>query len=186
MIVSSVRAFPCVLVVAGLLQSTLPSAPQTSAPDSQATSKTGPEARHGVEGNLATILQSGSTNTRAYKVVIHYDGSATAETSGASSLRESVQAQSQRFPPGTVDTKNLLRLLREIGDVSKIPTGSCAKSVSFGTRTQISCAGKTSGDLQCIRQHTADGDQALVQASEDLSRWVHTTLSELKQAHQLK
>ncbi|MGA8437528.1 MAG: hypothetical protein WB762_19115 [Candidatus Sulfotelmatobacter sp.] len=181
MIVASVSTIPCVLlVVAGLLQSTLPSAPQTIAPDGQATSKTGTETKHGVEGSLATILQSGSTNTRAYKVVIYHDGSATAETSGASSLRESEQARSQQFPPGTVDTRNLRRLLREIGDVSKIPTGSCAKSVSFGTRTQIRCAGKTSGDLQCIRQHTADGDQAPLQASQDLSRWVQATLSQLK------
>jgi hypothetical protein len=178
--VGSVRTFPCVLVVAGLLQSTLPSAPQTIAPDGQATSETGQETNHGVEGILATILQSGSTNTRAYKVVIHHDGSATAETSGASSPQQLEQARSQQFPPGTIDTNSLRRLLREIGDVSKIPTRSCAKSVSFGTRTQIRCAGKISGDLQCIRQQTADGDQALLQASEDLSRWVHRTLSQLK------
>jgi hypothetical protein len=41
-------------------------------------------------------------------------------------------------------------------------------------------AGKTSGDLQCIRQQASGGDQALLQASEDLGRLVQTTLSQLK------
>jgi hypothetical protein len=74
----------------------------------------------------------------------------------------------------------LRRLLTGIGDVSRIPTGVCPKSVSFGTRTQIEYAGKTSGDLQCIRQQASGGDQALLQASEDLGRFVRTTLSQLK------
>ena len=74
----------------------------------------------------------------------------------------------------------MLRLLTEIGDVSKIPTGGCAKSVSFGTRTQITYAGKTSGDLQCIRQQASDGDQAPLRAYEDLGRFVQTTLGQLK------
>ena len=38
--------------------------------------------KQSVEGILATITQSRSTNTRGYKVVIHDDGSATAEISG--------------------------------------------------------------------------------------------------------
>jgi hypothetical protein len=67
-----------------------------------------------------------------------------------------------------------------IGDVNRIPTGACAKSVSFGTRTQINYASKTSGDLQCIRQPASGGDQALLQASEDLGRFVQTSLSQLR------
>ncbi len=140
----------------------------------------GTSAQQGVEGILATIIQSRSTNTRAYKVVIHNDGSATAEISGASSYLRIEPPRSQQFPPGTIDTKTLRRLLTEIGDVSRIPTGSCPKSVSFGTRTQIEYAGKTSGDLQCIRQQASDSDQALLQASENLGRFVRTTLGQLK------
>jgi hypothetical protein len=86
----------------------------------------------------------------------------------------------REFPPGTIDTRKLRRLLTEVVDVSRIPTGGCAKSASFGTRTQIAYAGKTSGDLQCIRQQASGGDQALLQASEDLGRFVQTTLSQLK------
>jgi hypothetical protein len=178
-LIGLVRTCLIVLTFAGLPQRN-PAAPQPVTPDGQATPAAGRETKHDVEGNLATILQSGSTNTRAYKVVIHHDGSATAEISGATSIRKSEPARSQQFPPGTINTKTLRRLLAEIGDVSKIPTGGCTKSASFGTRTQITYAGKTSEDLQCIRQQASGGDEAPLQASKDLSKFVQTTLSQLK------
>src|ERR1700730_16066231 len=148
--------------------------------DHQATATTEQEMKQGVESILAIITQSGSTNSRGYKVVIHNDGSATAEIGGANFGLRTQPSRSQQFPPGTIDTKTLRRLLIEIGDVSRIPTGGCAKSVSFGTRTQITYASKTSGDLQCIRRQASDVDQAPLQASEDLSRFVQTTLGQLK------
>ncbi len=140
----------------------------------------GTEIKQSVEGILATITQSRSTNTRGYKVVIRDDGSATAEIDGASLALPTEPSRSQQFPPGAIDTKTLRSLLTEIGDVSRIPTGGCAKSVSFGTRTQITYAGKTSGDLQCIRQQASNVDQAPLQASEALGRFVQTTLGQLK------
>jgi len=171
----------CLIAVtfAGLSQSN-PAAPRPVTPDGQAMPAAGQETEHGVEGNLATILQSGSTNTRSYKVVIRNDGSATAEISGAPAIRKSEPATSQQFPAGTINTKIMRRLLAEIGDVGKIPTGGCAKSASFGTRTQITYAGKTSGDLQCVRQQATGGDEAPLQASKELSKFVQTTLSQLK------
>ena len=108
------------------------------------------------------------------------DGSAIAQIGGAISALRTEPSRSQQFPSGAIDTKTLRRPLIEIGDVSKIPTGGCAKSVSFGTRTQITYASKTSGDLQCIRQQASDGDQAPLQASEDLGRFVQKTLGQLK------
>ena len=80
----------------------------------------------------------------------------------------------------SIDTKTLRCLLTEMGDVSKIPTGGCATSVSFGTRTQITCAGKATGDLQCIQQQASNVDQVALQASEALGRFVQTTLVRLK------
>lgn len=130
-----------------------------------------------VQNVLATITRSGSTNARAYKVLINNDGSAAAE-SGATAFAPS--ERSQQFPPGTIDTETLRRLLTRIGDVSRIPTGSCAKSVSFGTRTQITYASKTSGDLQCLQQQGSASDQALLQAAADLGRFVQTILGQLK------
>jgi hypothetical protein len=59
----------------------------------------GTSAQQGVAAILATIIQSRSTNTRAYKVVIHNDGSATAEISGASFGLRIEPPRSQQFPP---------------------------------------------------------------------------------------
>jgi hypothetical protein len=133
---------------------------------------------------LATILQSGSTNTRGYRVVIRTDGSATVELGSTRGILRvnpgpSAPAKSQEFPPGFVDAKALHHLLEEIGDVSKIQTGGCAKSVSFGTRTQIVYADKTSGDLQCARLSTSSSAPSFEQA-EDLAKMVREILQKLK------
>ena len=141
-----------VFAFAGLLPN-CPAAAQEAitAENPEATAATEREKKHDVEAILATITQSHSTNTRGYKVVIHNDGSATAEIDAASYGPRIDPSRSQRFRPGTIDTKTLRRLLTAIGDVNRIPTGDCLKSASFGTRTQITYAGKTSGDLQCIQ-----------------------------------
>jgi len=170
------RAPLIVLALSGMHGSGLAAPRQASPPAGQTAPTANQEPKHSTEGDLATIIQSGSTNTRAYRVVIHNDGSATAVTIGATHA----MVTRQEFPSGTIDTKTLRRLLAEIGDVGRIPTGNCVKSVSFGTRTQISFAGKTSGDLQCIRQPSSGGDPALVQASADLSKFIQATLSQLK------
>jgi hypothetical protein len=185
-----IRIFLLVLALAGLLPTSPANAQRAIAPESHASNQTstqtsnqtsgqataGQEMKQGVEENLATIVQSRSTNSRGYKVVIHNDGSATAEIDAF----RMEPPRSQEFPPGTIDTKTLRRLLTEIGDVSRIPIGNCAKSVSFGTRTQIAYAGKTSGDLQCLRPQASEGDQTPRQAWEELGRFVRTTLGQLK------
>ena len=170
-------SFTLALAFTALRQSK-PAAPPQGAPENPAT--TGQETNPGAAGDLATIIQSRSTNTRAYKVVIHNDGSATAEISGGGLAFRPEPPRTQEFPPGTIDTKTLGRLLTEIGDVSNIPTGSCAKSVSFGTRTQIEYGGKTSTDLQCIGQQASGGEQAPLQASVELGKFVQATLHQLK------
>jgi hypothetical protein len=170
---------PIVFMFAGLLPSNPAATRQAITPENLQATATA-EQETGVKGILATITQSRSTNTLGYRIVIHDDGSATAEIGGASSALRTEPSRSQQFPPGAIDTKTLRRLLTEIGDVSKIPTGECAKSVSFGTRTQVTYAGRTSGDLQCIRQQTSNGDQAPLQACKDLGRFVRKTLEQLK------
>jgi hypothetical protein len=175
MLVSSAWIVALAITSAGSMQSSSANGQQAVAAENQAK---GSEIKP--DWVLAIILQSRSTNTRGYKVVIHKDGSAVAEIDGITIGLHTEPARSQIFPAGTVDTQTLLGLFAEIGDVSKIPTGGCAKSVSFGTRTQITYAGKTSGDLQCIRHTASDGDQAPLQASEDLSKFVQTALGQLK------
>jgi hypothetical protein len=166
-------------VFAGLLPSNCAAGQQAMTPENRQITATA-EQETGVKVILATITQSRSTNTLGFRILIYSDGSATAEIAGASSAPRTEPSRSQQFSPGAIDTKTLRRLLTEIGDVSKIPTGGCPKSASFGTRTQIEYASKSSGDLQCIRQQASDGDQAPQQASEDLRRFVKTTLGQLK------
>jgi hypothetical protein len=166
-------------VLAVLLPSNPAAGQQAITPENRQATSTA-EQETGVKGILATITQSRSTNTLGYRILIYDDGSATAEIAGSSPAPGTELSRSQQFPAGAIDTKTLRSLLTEIGDVSKIPTGGCAKSASFGTRTQVTYASKTSGDLQCIRQQASDGDQAPQQASEDLGRFVKTTLGRLK------
>jgi len=181
-----VTTFLLALALAGSFQSIPAVAQQQPVPSDADTTKE-PEAKSGGKKVLATIIQSRSTNSLPYTVVIYGDGSATAKISGARTGIRSLPQQSpqpsprlQEFPPGTIDIKTLRHLLTEIQDVSRIPTGICPKTVSFGTRTRISYAGKTSGDLQCVREPSAGADKTLLQTSEDLSRFVQTTLGELK------
>jgi hypothetical protein len=173
-----VRIVALALAFSGLLESSVANSQQTIASQTSSQPTAGQEMKEGMEENLATIMQSRSTNSRGYKVAIHNDGSATVEIDAF----RMEPPRSQEFPPGTIDTKALRRLLTEVGDVSRIPIGNCAKSVSFGTRTQIAYAGKTSGDLQCIREQAPDNDHTPRQAWEDLSKFVRTTLGQLKVA----
>jgi hypothetical protein len=173
-----VSIFLLVLTFDGLLQSSCAAAHPARSPESQATAGQGTE--HEAEGTLAIIVQSSSTNTRGYRVLIYKDGSATAEVGGDGAASGSEAPQTQDFPSGTIDVKTLRRLLKEIGDVSKIPPGRCMKSVSFGTHTQIVYAGNTSTDLQCIGGGSTGSGWAPVQASQDLSAFVRTTLGQLK------
>jgi hypothetical protein len=145
----------CFLLVLGL-QNTRPAMPSVIKPQA---------------GHLATIIQSRSTNSSGYTVLIGRDGSATAEISGAA-------PRTQSFPPGTVDAQALDHLLQQVGDVSAIPIGFCAKSVSFGTRTEIIYDGKTSGDLQCTRRDGAGSPSQ--QAAGQLSDFVMDVLGKLR------
>ena len=172
-------SFLLVLMFAALLPGIPAAAQQAITPENHPTSPVA-QQETGVKNILATITQSRSTNSLGYKIVIHDDGSAMAEIGGATSAPHTEPSRSQQFPPGAIDAKTLRRLLKEIGDVSKIPTGGCAKSASFGTRTQITYGSKTSGDLQCIRQQAPDNDHAPLQACEDLSSFVRKTLGQLK------
>jgi outer membrane murein-binding lipoprotein Lpp len=89
---------------------------------------------------LTTIENSGSTNAQPYTVKIFEDGSAAVTGPGRTE---------QDSGAGTVDAAGLKTLLQTIGDVSQL-TGHCGKSVSFGTTTEITYNGKTSGDISCI------------------------------------
>jgi hypothetical protein len=180
-LVASCLALHFLLFVFGWVNVSQP-VEQNATPTSPATT-TASQAKMENADELATILQSGSTNTRGYKVTIRKDGSATAEVAASGSGGQAARSQDSRgqdFPAGTIDAGHLRQLLAEINDVSTIPIGFCAKPASFGTRTQISYAGKTSGDLQCVRSNAPGEADTRSELYQELSAFVATTLRNLK------
>jgi len=182
MLAASITVFSLLLVQAG----SPPQSPDTAGQPSASGTQTASAPQHKKPRTaryFATIIQSGSTNSRPYKVFIHSDGSATVQLEGSPSALhpQAAPPREQHVAAGTIDAKTLRQLLEQVADVSQIPIGSCMKSVSFGTRTQISYAGKMSGDLQCIKAGTSsDADSAKLQASQALGKLVQGTLSNLK------
>ena len=130
----------CLLAVAlaSSLQNEPASAQQADSTERQGSSRA--MARHemdqDIDQNLAMIAQSRSTNSPGYKLVIHNDGSATADIDAF----RAEPPRSHEFSPGTIDTKTLRQLLAGLGDVSRIPVGNCAKSVRGSTRA-VPCCG---------------------------------------------
>ena len=115
-------------------------------------------AQHQQSALLATINVSGSTNTLPYVLAVYDNGSAVLD----------VQDKPQRqFPAGTADSQRLEILLVQVGDVSRLRGGRCARSVSFGTITQITYNGKTSDDISCTAK------TAWPRAGYDLSAFVN-------------
>ena len=103
---------------------------------------------------LATIRNSGSTNTPGWTLAINTDGSG-AITYDQTRRTGFGHYENKAFTAGTFDSEQLETLLAQIGDVSTIPNRGCIKSVSFGSTTTITYQGKTSGDLTCLSQEDA-------------------------------
>jgi len=109
----------------------------------------------------ATIDVSRSTNSPDLHVAVNCDGS------GVRSIGESmitvIDVLPRTYEAGSPELVKFLADLDAVGDVSAIPASpanpnialsECAKSVSFGTITTITAQGKTSGDMQCLKNPT--------------------------------
>ena len=99
---------------------------------------------------LVTIVNSGSTNTAGFQIVVEPSGEAE------------YTAQPRRFPIGkteapkriskTIPTplaKSLYADVNAARPLSALPAQSCGKSVSFGTRLTIQFGKDASPDLSC-------------------------------------
>jgi hypothetical protein len=87
----------------------------------------------------AVIVDSGSTNSRANQIVVRSDGTASI-TSGTSSPK-----------PFTVPMATVTRFFAALPAVRKddVPSGSCAKSASFGSTIRVKWQGWVSNDVTC-------------------------------------
>ncbi len=110
---------------------------------------------------LAILNVSGSTNTVGYSINFYNDGSAIVSFQDG--------RKQQKFGAATVDSKALTDLLSQIGDVSKIKSETCLKSVSFGVTETISYNNKISGDLDCV----LNGDSSVPANYKNLASFIN-------------
>ena len=103
-------------------------------------------------GVLALIKVSASTNSAEVDVTVYSDGSANRTIGPA--RNSSLDGKPAMFLPGQPAVAQFLADLDAVGNVAAIPIGQCPKSTSFGTITTVTAGGKTSGDLQCLKNPT--------------------------------
>ncbi len=82
----------------------------------------------------ATIENSGSTNTKGYRIVVSSNGKATVEGQAVTALTK-------------IQTTAFFHDLQAAMPLSSLPAGRGMRSVSFGTSTVVTYRGQTSPDL---------------------------------------
>jgi hypothetical protein len=122
-----------------LLRQTMVTSPATAVASPAVASPAAMSSPVATPPGAATIVNSGSTNTAAYTLVIAPDGSATLAQDGAAQP-EVVAAPQARW---------LFEKLHEAEPVDSLGSGHCMKSASFGTSTVVTWNGRSSSDLSC-------------------------------------
>jgi hypothetical protein len=87
----------------------------------------------------AVIVNSGSTNTVGYTIVVHPRGDADVYAGDSK--------RTEKLDPSI--SQDLFQKLRAAQPFSSIVAGRCMKSASFGTSTMVHYQGQTSPDLSC-------------------------------------
>jgi hypothetical protein len=95
----------------------------------------------------AVIINSGSTNTAPYHIVVLPDGTARIEM-------KAVDTVTKTLSPATV--KAFFADIRAAMPLDVIKTEPCMKSASFGTSTFVRYEGKQSPDLGCSSGSAAE------------------------------
>ncbi len=130
----------------------------------------GPEAS---DNHPAVIVNSGSTNTRAFRIVVERSG--TAEYSKAP-RRILMRAEQQAPKPVQIDlplalVQRFYSDLEAAQPLSALPHRACFKSVSFGSTLTIEFNGGETPDLSCPVEQDA--------RSQNLARDVRDILKHL-------
>lgn len=92
-----------------------------------------------VPNNVATILNSGSTNTIGYRIYVSRSGEVNYVDGKGSNQGKLSEKLTEKF----------FRDLKVAEPLSNLPVRGCIKSVSFGTSTIIRLAGQQSQDISC-------------------------------------
>lgn len=99
-----------------------------------------PQPASAVPANAAVIVNSGSTNTRPYRVVVSPDGHALVWVEGEA-VRKATLSQKT--------SASFFSHLASAMPLAKIAQVPCMKSASFGSSTIVQYKGERSPDLTC-------------------------------------
>jgi hypothetical protein len=118
-----------------------------------------------MSSDAAVIVNSGSTNTAGFRIVVEHSGKATYTSTG------------RRQPNGSSANRNVdlpkalaTRFYADLAAAkpfSQLPIPHCMKSASFGYALTIEFAGQTTPDLTCGDQGNAKM-KALIQDSGEI------------------
>lgn len=92
------------------------------------------------------VTNSGSTNFGGWTLDINSNGSGSLTPSRNAPY---YNCASRAYPDNTIMAQGLYSDLLQIGNLGNVPGHSCAKSVSFGSETNISFNNQASGDISC-------------------------------------
>jgi hypothetical protein len=100
---------------------------------------------------VATIVDTGSTNTPGMTVSMGAKGHAVVETKASSGFKPSAAAKTNMKVSDALRTR-LMTDLEAAAPVDKLNARHCMKSVSFGSRVFVEYKGVRSPDISCPGQ----------------------------------
>jgi hypothetical protein len=105
-----------------------------------------PAPETSVPSDAAIIVNSGSTNTQGFRIVVRPDRSAIVTIGTAQVVKKELTAAT---------TQAFFKDLGAAGSLDKLEHEPCMKSASFGTTTRVTYKGNTTPDLSCASGESA-------------------------------
>jgi hypothetical protein len=99
-------------------------------------------------GRSAEIVNSGSTNTPGYRIVVQESGHVKYVPGKARRPTAEQEAEIEADIPAKL-TNQFFEDIDRAAPLAQLPVGRCAKSVSFGTATFVTVGDERSPDVSC-------------------------------------
>lgn len=103
----------------------------------------------------AVIVNSGSTNTVAYRITVDRSGDAVCTITSHTSGQDGGRPQTIRRKLPLDLTQKLFSDLETAKPLARLPAARCLKSASFGTRVSLVFEGEETPDLSCPNQQNS-------------------------------
>lgn len=102
-----------------------------------------------VQYNLATIVNSGSTNAAGFRIAVRRSGKAEYHEVARGAAAESAEPEKTGREIPSDLAQRLFADLEAAKPLRSLPAPHCMKSKSFGSRLTIEFGGETTPDLSC-------------------------------------